>query len=140
MFYSYDEKERQWYLDQNAGTWTRYSTGGVVPGFTLGDTHKALLTPGEGVLSKPAMQQLGTQNFQALNRGEPVIGSEVSKLLAQISSGQDALRQELVSLLRTMFQAPDAGVAWLMAIEANTRRATAGPSVASVQARSADFV
>ena len=30
-------------------------------------------------------------------------------------------------------------VAWLQAIEANTRRTVAGPSVASVQARAAEF-
>lgn len=133
-----DSQGRSWKWDPAQSRWVaQFASGGVVPGFTLGDTVPAMLTPGEGVVNRQGMAALGTDNLQALNRGEGLSGGV--ELLERLCAGQDALRQELVNLVRTMLVTPDAGVAWLQAIEANTRRATAGPSVASVQARAAEF-
>jgi hypothetical protein len=101
-----------------------------VPGFTLGDTVPAMLTPGEGVVNRQGMAALGTDNLQALNRGETLGQGDAT-----------AVVEVLLRILSALTQ-PGANndmVAWLQAIEANTRRTVAGPSVASVQARAAEF-
>ena len=71
-----------------------------------------------------------TDNLQALNRGETLGQGDAT-----------AVVEVLLRILSALTQ-PGANndmVAWLQAIEANTRRTVAGPSVASVQARAAEF-
>lgn len=50
----------------------RRASGGIVPGQGNSDTVPALLTPGEFVLRKKAVQSLGKENVQKLNRGGTV--------------------------------------------------------------------
>jgi TP901 family phage tail tape measure protein len=46
-----------------------FNTGGIVPGSGNRDTVPAALTPGEFVLRKRAVQAIGSDNLQKLNRG-----------------------------------------------------------------------
>lgn len=126
-----DSQGRSWKWDPAQLKWVaQFASGGVVPGFTLGDTVPAMLTPGEGVVNRQGMATLGTDNLQALNRGETLAQGDAT-----------AVVEVLLRILSALTQ-PGANndmVAWLQAIEANTRRTVAGPSVASVQARAAEF-
>ena len=45
----------------------RRGTGGIVPGSGSNDTVPAMLTPGEVVISKPAVQKFGVSNLLAIN-------------------------------------------------------------------------
>jgi TP901 family phage tail tape measure protein len=46
----------------------RFASGGYVPGFGNGDTVSAKLTPGEFVMSRPAVRSIGVGNLYSLNR------------------------------------------------------------------------
>lgn len=46
----------------------RFAIGGSVPGAGSGDTVPALLTPGEFVLNKGAVQQIGVENLHSANK------------------------------------------------------------------------
>ena len=46
----------------------RFASGGYVPGFGNGDTVSAKLTPGEFVMSRPAVRSIGVGNLHSLNR------------------------------------------------------------------------
>ena len=46
----------------------RFNSGGLVPGRGNSDTVPAMLTPGEVVISKPAVQKFGLGNLLSLNR------------------------------------------------------------------------
>jgi hypothetical protein len=49
----------------------KFATGtGIVPGVGSGDIVEARLEPGEGVLTKDAMRDIGISNVDAANRGE----------------------------------------------------------------------
>jgi TP901 family phage tail tape measure protein len=59
-----------------------FASGGYVPGFGNGDTVSAKLTPGEFVMSKPAVKAIGVGNLQRLNSGgltQPVLLSSLTK-------------------------------------------------------------
>ena len=61
----------------------RFNMGGLVPGFGNTDTIPAMLTPGEVVISKPAVQKFGLGNLLALNKSagstnKPTIRNGVS--------------------------------------------------------------
>ncbi len=45
-----------------------FASGGYVPGFGNGDTVSAKLTPGEFVMSRPAVQSIGVGRLHSLNR------------------------------------------------------------------------
>lgn len=47
-----------------------FATGGLVPGRGNGDTVPAMLTPGEFVIRKKAVQTLGAQNLSKINSGK----------------------------------------------------------------------
>jgi|GEM_PF-5469028 len=47
----------------------KFADGGTVPGSGLGDTVRALLTPGEFVMKKNVVQQFGSDFFKSLNNG-----------------------------------------------------------------------
>ena len=49
------------------GRVVRYNKGGKVPGSGNGDTVPAMLTPGEFVMSKGAVNQIGTDKLMAMN-------------------------------------------------------------------------
>lgn len=58
-----------------------FNSGGMVPGSGNKDTVPAVLTPGEFVLRKKAVQQIGRGNLQKFNTGGPVARSfSVGKL------------------------------------------------------------
>ena len=46
----------------------RFNTGGIVPGSGNTDSVPAMLTPGEVVISKPAVQSIGADRLLSLNR------------------------------------------------------------------------
>ena len=46
----------------------RFNKGGKVPGSGTGDTVPAMLTPGEFVMSKGAVDQIGVDNLMAMNK------------------------------------------------------------------------
>lgn len=52
----------------SGGAVRRYATGGLVPGSGDLDSVDARLTPGEFVMSKPAVKAIGAGNLHALNR------------------------------------------------------------------------
>ena len=47
---------------------TGYSGGGLVPGSGSGDTHRAMLEPGEFVIRKKAVQSLGVDRLSDINK------------------------------------------------------------------------
>jgi TP901 family phage tail tape measure protein len=47
-----------------------FASGGYVPGFGNGDTVSAKLTPGEFVMSKPAVRSIGVGNLSRMNKGD----------------------------------------------------------------------
>ena len=49
-----------------------FATGGTVPGAGNKDTVPAMLTPGEFVMKKSAVQNIGVSNLQAMNNGQQV--------------------------------------------------------------------
>jgi len=89
----------------------RRNSGGIVPGFGNTDSIPALLTPGEFVLSKPAVRKIGIQTLKRTNSGakryasgglvqsNPIIDTEVvskfnlavNQLGIQIQNMRDAI-------------------------------------------------
>ena len=75
----------------------RFASGGYVPGFGNGDTVSAKLTPGEFVMSRPAVQSIGVGNLHSLNRSSGGItprryyGGGVAAL-QQLSPGESGNR------------------------------------------------
>lgn len=55
----------------------RFASGGLVGGTGVGDTVPAMLTPGEFVLRRDAVRQIGLQNLESINRMQNggVVGS-----------------------------------------------------------------
>jgi hypothetical protein len=52
------------------GSWTPYAAGGLIPGIGNQDTHPAMLTPGEYVIRKDAVDRVGTEALDRLNAGQ----------------------------------------------------------------------
>jgi len=50
----------------------RFASGGLVPGSGNSDTYKAMLTPGEFVIRKKAVEAIGVSNLAQMNRGGEV--------------------------------------------------------------------
>jgi len=74
-------------LFSQGGPVRAFASGGVVPGSGDGDTVPAMLTPGEFVIRKKAVQAIGAQNLHKMNKyakGGPVTLERVS----QFSSGK----------------------------------------------------
>ena len=64
---------------------TGYNKGGKVPGKGTGDTVPAMLTPGEFVMSKGAVDQIGTDKLMAMNAAGG--GTNVPKLMKFAGGG-----------------------------------------------------
>ena len=52
-----------------------FNSGGMVPGFGSGDTIPAMLTPGEFVVTKPAVDAFGASSLKKINEGTYKSGS-----------------------------------------------------------------
>lgn len=67
------------------------ATGGMVPGSGNRDSVNTILMPGEGVITKQAMRQLGSNNLSAINRGEGitqrviVVESDITKVQQRVN-------------------------------------------------------
>lgn len=72
-----------------------FATGGLVGGTGNRDTVNALLTPGEFVITKSAVQRIGVDNLAALNRGgsvgNSVIGGNVQAGVQRIDGRLEAI-------------------------------------------------
>ena len=64
---------------------TGYNKGGKVPGSGTGDTVPAMLTPGEFVMSKGAVDQIGTDKLMAMNKAGG--GTNIPKLMKFAGGG-----------------------------------------------------
>ena len=64
---------------------TGYNKGGKVPGKGTGDTVPAMLTPGEFVMSKGAVNQIGVDNLMAMNAAGG--GTNIPKLMKFAGGG-----------------------------------------------------
>ena len=62
-----------------------YNKGGKVPGSGTGDTVPAMLTPGEFVMSKGAVDKIGTDNLMAMNKAGG--GTNIPKLMKFAGGG-----------------------------------------------------
>jgi len=62
-----------------------YNKGGKVPGSGTGDTVPAMLTPGEFVMSKGAVDKIGTDNLMAMNKAGG--GTNVPKMMKFAGGG-----------------------------------------------------
>ena len=137
-----DDYGRSWRFDPRRQLWVpQFHDGGLV-GPSGGEVHE-----GEVVLNKTTVQKYGVSTLLALNNtaAQP---SAPALTPVPVTSAQpptlapDTAVVEVLLRILAALSAPGANndmVAWLQAIEANTRRTVAGPSVASVQARAAEF-
>ena len=78
-----------------------FASGGMVPGSGFGDTVRAMLTPGEFVLTKDIVGRLGMPFLNALNSFKSFVpkfatGGFVDNILARLSPGEFVLRAEAV--------------------------------------------
>ena len=64
---------------------TGFNKGGKVPGSGTGDTVPAMLTPGEFVMSKGAVDQIGADNLMAMNKAGG--GTNVPKMMKFAGGG-----------------------------------------------------
>ena len=74
-------------------TGKKFAAGGVVPGTGSGDTVPAMLTPGEFVIRKKAVESIGVGNLQRMNKyavGGPIKAEKLKKISV-------ALRKRVVS-------------------------------------------
>lgn len=65
-------------VSANAQSVIGFSSGGLVPGSGLGDSVPSLLTPGEFVMNRGAVRNIGLPALQALNTGSSVSGKDVT--------------------------------------------------------------
>mgnify|MGYP000409484212 CR=1 FL=1 len=89
------------------------SSGGMVPkyfaagGFARGaDTVPAMLTPGEFIMSKYAVNQHGVENLKAMNNGESVGGSVYTYNLS-VNVKSDANPNEIARTVMTQIKQID---------------------------------
>jgi len=80
------------------------NTGGVVPGKGNRDTVPAMLTPGEYVLRKTAVQQIGIENLQRLNKGGPV------RSIKDLSYDELKTKDTPIQILREMYPEATKGI------------------------------
>ena len=132
-----DKHGRSWRWDWKKALWIpQFHDGGLV-GPDGGEVHE-----GEVVLNKTTVQKYGVSNLLALNNTAAQPASPALTSVAMTSAPADSGVVEVLLRILAALSAPGANndmVAWLQAIEANTRRPASGPSVASVQARAAEF-
>ena len=69
----------------SGGRVSAFATGGVVPGSGNRDTVPAMLTPGEFVIRKKAVETIGASNLAKMNRGGRVKYEEGGSIEEQIS-------------------------------------------------------
>ena len=75
---------------QRAARRIRFNTGGLVPGFGNTDSVPAMLTPGEVVISKPAVEKYGAINLLNLNKA--VGSSNKPKIKRGISYANEGMQ------------------------------------------------
>ena len=81
----------------------RFNTGGLVPGKGNSDTIPAMLTPGEVVISKPAVQKFGLGNLLSLNRAAG--SSSKPKIRNGISYANEGMvASDLFGIMNSMIQ------------------------------------
>lgn len=133
-----DNYGRSWRFDPKRQLWVpQFHQGGLV-GPDGGEVHE-----GEVVLNRSTVQKYGVSNLLALNNTAAQPASPALTSVAMTSAPADSGVVEVLLRILAALSAPGGNndmVAWLQAIEANTRRPASGPSVASVQARAAEFV
>ena len=138
-----DRDGRRWKYRQKDNRWVAQFHGGGLVGPEGGEAHE-----GEVVLNKSTVQKYGASNLLALQTTAAVPAAVAAALPTtsaapgNVAVTADAPMVEVLLRILAALSQPGANndmVAWLQAIEANTRRTVAGPSVASVQARAAEF-
>lgn len=71
-------------IDLIPGTIARFAKGGMVEGSGFGDTVPALLTPGEFVIKRSAVANIGERALSAMNSGQ-AMGSNVSNISVNLT-------------------------------------------------------
>ena len=90
---------------ERGGPVLAFQTGGPVPGIGLSDRVPAVLTPGEFVLRREAVQSLGRTFLEALNRGQKSVGGTVN-ISVSVQGGSsaaevaEAVRQTIIDIVR----------------------------------------
>ncbi len=139
-----DRDGRRWKYRQKDNRWVAQFHGGGLVGPEGGEAHE-----GEVVLNKSTVQKYGASNLLALQTTAAVPAAVAAALPTtsaapgNVAVTADAPMVEVLLRILAALSQPGANndmVAWLQAIEANTRRPAAGPSVESVQARTGAFV
>ena len=74
----------------------RLNKGGLVPGFGNSDTVPAMLTPGEIVISKPAVEKFGAINLLNLNKAAG--SSNKPKIRSGISYANEGMKVEVPNI------------------------------------------
>jgi len=96
-------------IDLIPGSIARLAEGGIVPGFgkSIGtDTVPAMLTPGEFIMSRPAVNSIGLDNLRSMNSGKPAaagnqtVNIEINFNDAQISMDKNLIRDKLLPEIR----------------------------------------
>ena len=78
-----------------------FNRGGVVPGSGNSDTVPAMLTPGEVVISKPAVDMFGLRNLLGLNRAAG--SSNKSTMRSGVSyAGEGMVASDMMSLFNSL--------------------------------------
>lgn len=107
-----------------------FASGGMVPGFGDHDSVHALLTPGEFVLNRDAVQRAGAANVQAFNHGGTVYKAGGGGVSAS-GGGQDW--SQMASAM-TQFSQAAGGLGSSAQAMAQAATAFAGPAQALAQA------
>ncbi len=135
-----DRQKRQWKWD--GSRWLpQFATGGLV-GPAGGEVHE-----GEVVITKAAVQKYGAANLLSLNTTASVpaaVAALPSTTSAAVLAPPAASGEVVQVLLRILAALSTPGgngdmVAWLQAIESNTRTSPAGRTPASVRAAAVEF-
>jgi len=96
-------------IDLIPGSIARLAEGGIVPGFgkSIGtDTVPAMLTPGEFIMSRPAVNSIGLDNLRSMNAGKPAaagnqtVNIEINFNDAQIGMDKNLIRDKLLPEIR----------------------------------------
>jgi hypothetical protein len=86
------------------------AAGGGVPDFSAvgTDTIPAMLTPGEYVVSRPAVQNFGVKNLQAINSGKSLEGSSsVYNYSVTVNAGSNASADDIARTVMTKIKQVD---------------------------------
>jgi len=89
--------------------------GGSVPGQGNTDTVPAMLTPGEYVLRKEVVQQVGLPRLEAMNRGAPQHFDQGGQVFTQPAgyNPPPAAPQSPLDFVRSLFMATHGGVGYI---------------------------